>query len=212
MNQNTNTKKPVFILFEGLDGCGKSVISKIVAEKIGFTWVNTLNGYFQAQRKIVDNTFKNNGAASQMFYTLANVSSSNYVTILLKNEFPVIMDRYMPTTIAYDTIVRNSGHSDEFWIENFFYDISVPDLTIYLEVSPEIRKKRMENHQDKNITSDDKKSIEYHEILKNRYDKIFTMLQSKTKNPWNIVKISNEDTEKECIDKCVKEILKLYNN
>lgn len=210
MNKTQERKvidRPVFVLFEGMDGCGKSCISKMVADRLnGAHWIGTPTGYFAHLRKMIDNKFRNNGPATQLFYVLSNIDASNRARTELDSGFSVIMDRYVPSTLAYDNTVRCSGFPDDFWMTNFFDQIIIPDVTIFLEASTKIRKNRMNRREHKGNTDD--ASIEYQDILKRRYDHVLSLISSK-RDSWRIAYIYNEKTKEECVKECMDLIISL---
>ena len=200
--------RPVFILFEGMDGCGKTCISKMVKERLDHAhWISTPGDDFSHLREVVDKEFVSNGMATQLFYILSNIHASNRVRTKLDGGFSVLMDRYVPSTLAYDKLVRYSEFPDEFWIKNFLDQIAIPHITILLNSRPEIRKYRMS--QRKHGGSTDCASIEHHEKLEKRYDQVLSLLGSKSGSPWRIEHIRNEKSKEECVEECLKLIASL---
>ena len=200
--------RPVFVLFEGMDGCGKTCISKMIKKRLAHAHrISTPGDYFSPLRKVVDKEFTGNGTATQLFYILSNVHASNQVRTKLSNGFSVVMDRYVPSTLAYDKTVRCSGFTDEFWIENFLDQIVVPHVTILLHAGPEIRKYRI--NQRKHGGSTDRASIKHHIELEKRYDQVLSLLGSRPENPWRIERVCNEKTKEECVEECVDLITSL---
>lgn len=200
--------RPVFILFEGMDGCGKSCISKMVADRLDDAcWISTPAGYFSHLRKMIDKQFKNNGLAIQLFYMLSNIDASSRARTELDSGFSVIMDRYVPSTLAYDNIARCSGFPDDFWITNFLDQIVIPDVTIFLETSHKIRKNRINHREHKGNTDD--ASIERQDTLRKRYDHILSLIGSKSKPAWKVMYISNDRTKEECVEECMDIIISL---
>ena len=200
--------RPVFVLFEGMDGCGKTCISKMVRERLVHAHrISTPGGYFSPLRSIVDKKFIGSGLTIQLFYILSNLHASNQVRIKLNHGLSVIMDRYVPSTLAYDKTVRCSGFTDEFWMENFLDQIVVPHVTILLHAGPEIRKHRMDQRKD--VGGTDWASIKHHITLEKRYDQILSLLESRPENPWKIKRVCNEKTKEECVEECVNLITSL---
>lgn len=195
--------RPVFAVFEGLDGAGKSDISKIVAEKSGCEWMTTPSEVFTPVREIADRQYRDCGLAAQLFYASTVVDASARVKAALESGKSVIMDRYVASTLAYDKSVRESGISDSFWTEKIFGNVVVPDITFYFEAAAEVRRLRMSGRGQHDGT--DESSIQKSEILHARYCDVFAGMRKKS---WDIVHILNEGAKEECVEKCLLEIIK----
>ena len=58
----------MFIVIEGLDGSGKSTVSKYLAEKLNAKLLTTPGAGFKEVRKQLDTVFEHNTKARQLFY------------------------------------------------------------------------------------------------------------------------------------------------
>lgn len=199
--------KPIFVVFEGLDGSGKSDISKIIAEKIKAEWMSTPLPELSDCRKSADELYKNCGLAAQLFYAATCVHASDRVTEYLRAEKSVVMDRYVLSTLAYDKSVRESGLPDSLWIDRVFGKIEIPRVVIYLDVPPKIRKQRMEKKR-KTLDHTDKESLVKFEAVQKRYQTLFPKFRCH-KKPWRITSIKNEGSMEECVEKCLVAIHQL---
>lgn len=191
--------KPVFVVFEGMDGCGKSTVSEMVADRLNAMRLVTPPEEFRDFRGKIDDAYKSSGLAAQLFYASAVVNASALVKESAGRD--IVMDRYAASTMAYDKCSRDSGLPDAFWIDNIFATIAVPDIVIYLDAPADIRQKRMESRPQKGATDDD--SIRKEQQLAERYKTVLSLLE---KQKWTIRRIANETTPEECVNKCLKEI------
>jgi len=201
-----NKTNPVFVVFEGLDASGKTGISQEVAREIGAEWTSNPSKELWECREIADDLYKHCGRAVQLFYSAANVHLSDMVKERLRTGKSVVMDRYIMSTLAYDKTLRESGLPDSVWIDDVYSGIKIPDIVIYLDVSPKVREQRMNQRGTPDPT--DVESLNKFKSVQDRYDKLSSLL-GHHKKPWYIVWIKNEGTKEECIEKCLAEIRRL---
>ena len=201
---NKRAKKPVFVVFEGMDGAGKSDVSKMVASQLSAEWMTTPPKTFATLRKAVDEEYRDCGLAAQLFYASTVAHASERVKEKLARGQSVVMDRYAASTLAYDKSVRTSGVEDSAWVNTIFGGIVVPDITFYIQVSAGIRLSRMRKRGEENDT--DVRSIDNARVLEDRYKRIFARLRRKS---WNIRGIKNESTKEECMEKCIAVITEM---
>lgn len=196
--------KPVFVVFEGLDGSGKTGISRQVASAIGAEWASTPAKELSECRKIADNLFKNCGRAAQLFYAATVVHASAYAAERLRENKSVVIDRYAMSTLAYDKSVRNSGLDDSFWVDGVFSGLQVPHLVIYLDVPAEIREDRMKKSRG-DWGATDRASVTKADNVHKRYCALFDKFRSLAQ-PWQIVTVKNERGLEECVEECLEKI------
>ena len=91
-------KKMKFIAIEGFDGCGKSSIAKMLAEKLNYEYQKTPDETFRKVREDFDDP-KINLIERIAFYTGDCIRLSSKI---LNNEIKnLVVDRYYYSTIAY---------------------------------------------------------------------------------------------------------------
>ncbi|XP_057664416.1 UMP-CMP kinase 2, mitochondrial-like [Diorhabda carinulata] len=142
-------KKHPLIIFEGLDGSGKSTVSFKFAKKIdGVKW-QTPPKSIQHLRIICDRNKKLNAA----YYSLGNYIAGLEVQKILKNR-PVVMDRYWHSTAAFgiaqavndnpDFSMPPQGDKMYCWPEDLFK----PDIVIFLDVDENVRLQRISRRKE----------------------------------------------------------------
>jgi dTMP kinase len=167
----------LLITFEGIDGCGKT------------TQINNLKNYLQ-ERDLNVTIFREPGGTSLsekirdllLFETdemdfrtellLFSAARSQLVVEkvipLLKKGELVILDRYYDSTVAYQGYGRNFTHIDHIhFLNNLATHQTVPDITFYLRITPEIASQRTQHSQKDRM---EKAGKDFFERVKDGYD------------------------------------------
>lgn len=116
-----------FVVFEGIDGCGKTTLSKLVAEKLGSDWEWTHEPTFESEKADLLNKKSSNDRETEfaidriMHVINMKVSSKNF-----------ICDRYIWTGLTYCLMynVTSYGFIKEFYRHKFF---PKPQLTFFVD-------------------------------------------------------------------------------
>ena len=145
----------MFIVIEGLDGAGKSTIARELAEVISAELLSTPGVKFNNIRSEIDEIYKDNHQARQLFYMSTVVSMSEQVRELISQGKNVIVDRYWISTQVYHQWKSENKHFELTEVEKH---ILRPDVTLFLDLSFEQRKKRLMSR--KNITLEDNLTLE----------------------------------------------------
>lgn len=135
----------IFITFEGLDGCGKSVQIELLTKRLremGFEIVRVSEPGGSYASQMIRDVLKDPscGMNAMTEFLLFSASRSEMVEkVLMKNEekdVVVISDRFADSSYAYQLHGRGLD-------EDLFYDVTervvrgfVPDLTIWIDVPP----------------------------------------------------------------------------
>jgi len=144
--------KNKLIIFEGIDGVGKTTLSKLLQnklEKLGFKTVryedieeknsgfNQIKPFIKTQVPI---------DSSLLFYIASAIYKSQQIKKLLKHNW-VICDRYIYSTFAYHKI-RNANMSLIPDMKKI--PIRLPDFLFLIKVNDDIRLKRTKVRSDNN--------------------------------------------------------------
>lgn len=143
-----------FITFEGIDGCGKSTVSKLAAERLGEEGVRTAwtcepTGTWLGQAVKRGYAEKVNAFTEAFLFMADRVEHIKQIKGQLGNGTMVLSDRYVDSTVAY----QGAGLEDEpglkgvdalEWLRKEHQPfLLVPDLTLYLRVTPEVGLERL---------------------------------------------------------------------
>ena len=130
----------MFIVIEGMDGSGKSTISKTLSEKLNAELVSTPGHQFKDIRKPLDTIFSQNTKARQLFYAATVLNVSDEIKLLTESGQHVVTDRYWLSTQVYHNWMSNGEHLNLHDVE---CELLTPDLTVYLELPLNERHKRI---------------------------------------------------------------------
>lgn len=139
-----------FIVFEGLDGVGKSTLSKNYCDYLNDRGIDAV--YVNTGYSAIDNAIsslkndKNYNITSHFLLAIANsiMCYKNIVAPLMCEGKTVIVDRYYPTTIAYN-VALGMNYS---WAKNVSKVVPLPDKIIYCACDLETQLKRKQNKID----------------------------------------------------------------
>ncbi len=204
--------KNLFIVFEGIDGSGKSTQVKILANKLAIeghkvytTFEPTDNPIGQMIRSIFNHkmeadhkTIAGLFVADRLHHLQNNVDG---ILKKLEDGFTVIMDRYYFSSYAYHGV-----HMPLDWViqaNALSAELLRPDLNIFIDISVEESMKRISKGRD---------SIELYETKENlaNVKKIYLKAFEKLKQVEKICTINGERNEEEIALEVWENVLKLY--
>jgi thymidylate kinase len=158
-------KKPFFIVFEGIEGCGKSYQSKKLFKKLKKNNISTLltrepggtktaelirnlilKDYFNKSRKEKFDKYTD----TLLYLAARNEHVKTKILPALKKKKVVICDRFVDSTIAYQVY----GKKINFKFINDIHKVILgqikPNLTFILKVSQKSAKERLKKRRSKN--------------------------------------------------------------
>ena len=167
--------KPKLIVFEGIDGSGKSSLVQKLSENLNNSNLKVKNFFeptkYENGRKIRE-FLQNKISLSkkeqiELFLKDREDSISKNIRPSLDSEFHVILDRYFYSMAAYQS---DENFSAEKIIQlNLEQNFLIPDFVFYLEIDPKIAlsrtTKRGESEFFENLDELTKVSNEYKKIL-----------------------------------------------
>src|SRR6187455_3052621 len=150
-------KTNLFIAFEGIDGCGKSTQVKLLTESLknaGHRVYSTYEPTDSPIGSVIRNIFKHRIEADHR--TIAGLfvadrldhllNKTNGILKKIEEGFTVVTDRYYFSSYAY-----HGTHMSLDWVieaNSLCADLLRPDLTIFIDVPPEVCMKRLKEDRD----------------------------------------------------------------
>jgi dTMP kinase len=204
-------KAGYFIVFEGIDGCGKSSIISLLDLKFKKNKIPTyltreptdspfgsLIHQFMIGRINTDHrTIAAMFVADRIDHLTNNI---NGIKQIIDNGITVISDRYYFSSYAYHSV-----YIDMDWVINankICFDILKPDLSIFIDTPPELCIKRLE--QDR-FLKEKYEELEHLRKVRNNY----LIAIDRLKNIENVVVIAGDKTIEEIVNDCLDAIQKV---
>lgn len=121
----------MLITIEGLDGCGKTTVARMLARATGFAYICTPGYPYENIRE---------DAAKDIFSAFHFYISSCYNASRLSERGDFICDRYIHSTVAYNWPYKEPAPSD---IYALFPGLARPDRAFLLLAPDETRRQRI---------------------------------------------------------------------
>jgi len=142
-----------FVVLEGIDGCGKSSVARLAADRFGKRAALTREPTDSWIGKAVRKGEKGEVSpyTDALLFMADRAQHTLEIADLMKKGRLVVCDRYYHSTVAYQTSsLRRKGLGDNFsWLLDANTRISIhPDITFVLEVDPETALERIKNRSE----------------------------------------------------------------
>lgn len=209
-------KEGYFITFEGPEGAGKStVIQKInnyLSEKDIDVIMTREPGGIEIAEKIRSvildkNHMTMDGRTEALLYAAARRQHLvEKVIPALKNGQVVLCDRFIDSSLAYQGYARELGIDEVLSINQFAIDHYMPNLTLYLDIRPQIGLNRIYKNKEREVNRLDLETLDFHQKVYDGYKHIIK------KFPDRIVTINAEQTENEVFNDVQAIINKILYN
>jgi len=211
-------KKPFFIVFEGVEGCGKSFQSKkllnnLKKKRIPVLLTREPGGTKSAEliRNLILKDYFNHDSKEKfdkytdtlLYLAARNEHIKNKIYPALKKKSVVICDRFTDSTLAYQVYGKNVNINFINNIHKFILGKIKPNLTFVLKVSTETSKKRLKKRKTKN---------RYDNFAQNFYSKAqnsFLKIAKNKKNYFVLNSSKNDSNLEKKIFKIVSTYLKI---
>ena len=211
-------KKPFFIVFEGVEGCGKSFQSKKLLNNLKKKRIPALltrepGGTKSAEliRNLILKDYFNHDSKEKfdkytdtlLYLAARNEHIKNKIDPALKKKSVVICDRFTDSTLAYQVYGKNVNINFINNIHKFILGKIKPNLTFVLKVSTETSKKRLKKRKTKN---------RYDNFAQNFYSKAqnsFLKIAKNKKNYFVLNSSKNDSNLEKKIFKIVSAYMKI---
>lgn len=205
-------KKGIFITIEGGEGAGKSTLieqlSNIMLHRGKLVMTTREPGGIpiaeQIRTVILDRSHTDMDARTEaLLYAAARRQHlvEKVVPALEQGQF-VICDRFVDSSLAYQGYARGLGIEEVWDINRFAIQNVMPELTIYMDVSPEVGLTRIAQATDREINRLDLEQHSFHELVREGY------MQLLRQHPERIVLINAEQSP----EKVFEDVLALIDS
>lgn len=134
----SSLSKPIFLVLEGLDGCGKSTVCRLLAEPLETEVLKTPLAELDPFRGRLDDLLEHSALGRPLFYAAMSAVVSDQARRNLEAGRHTVCDRYHLSTLAYATA---RGHLlPPAGIESH---LLVPTATFFLDAAAPVRRARM---------------------------------------------------------------------
>jgi len=137
-----------FVVIEGIDGCGKSSVARLVAQRLGnravLTREPTDSWIGKAVREAGEKPIS--PYTDALLFMADRAQHTAEIERLIKKGKIVVSDRYYHSTVAYQAAyLKGVFEGDAFkWLLDANLQISIrPDLTVLLVIPPELGLRRI---------------------------------------------------------------------
>lgn len=182
--------KGLFITFEGTEGSGKTTLIDQIANYYsnkGFKVVKTREpgGSKIAEdirNVILDVNNTNMDPITEALLYAASRRQHLYEKVIpyLEQGYLVLCDRFIDSSLAYQGYARGLGIKKVYQVNQFATNGLLPDITIYIDVHPEIGLARIKkNNREENRL--DLEKLEFHKQVYEGYRQVSLMFQNRFK-------------------------------
>ena len=202
-------KKGLFITLEGPDGSGKSTVAKLLHEYID--GLGILNAFTREpggtaigeniREILLDNdNYEMTSRTEALLYAAARAQhAEEKIQPLLDNDYIVLSDRYVLSSLAYQGYSRGLGIETIMEINEFAMGDTYPDLALFFDVDPEIALSRKYINREGDRLENEGK--EFHNKTYEGYEKAIEKYSK------NIVKIDANGTVEETLKNCIDVVM-----
>ena len=138
----------LFVTIEGVEGCGKTTIGKLIVEKLmsdGYEVIYTREpGGIEIAEQIrkvildVNNTNMDPRTEALLYAASRRQHLIEKIVPAIKNNKIIICDRFVDSSLAYQGHARGLGIDNVYEINKFAIDTLMPDLTLLFDIDPKV--------------------------------------------------------------------------
>ena len=191
----------MFITAEGVEGCGKTTILKMVYEKLindGYNCLLTREPggvkISEQIRQIIlnkENTELDDRSEALLFAASRRQLLVQKIYRALKENKIVLCDRYVDSSLAYQGGGKKLGVQNVLNINLFATDHTLPDLTLLFDIDPRLGLERINDNKNREVNRLDLEKIDFY----NRVRETFLDLAKKYTERYVIIDASKNIEE-----------------
>jgi dTMP kinase len=174
--------KGFFLTTEGCEGAGKSSIVMMLESHLSALGYEVITSREpggieiaeQIRAVILDthNTMMDGRTEALLYAAARRQHLVEKIIPALQAGKVFICDRFIDSSLAYQGYARGLGIDEVLSINRFAIDQMLPDLTIYLDVDPEVGLKRIHSHDGREINRLDLEELSFHQKVQEGYRKL----------------------------------------
>ena len=170
-----------FISFEGPDGAGKTSVMRQIkadleeqfgADRVMYTREPGGNHISEQIRRVLfnaDNTDMDARTEALLFAAARRQHIVSEILPALQEDKVILCDRYVDSSIAYQGAGRHLGEQEIWQLNQFAIDGLLPELTVYLDVPPEVGLRRIAEHRSDQVNRLDKEKLAFHHLVRHSF-------------------------------------------
>lgn len=172
----------LFVSFEGGEGCGKSTILKLLANKLeteGYQLVLTREPggtpiAEQIRNIILDKANTNMDPRTEALLYAASRRQHLVEKIwpALKEGKIVLCDRFLDSSLAYQGVARGLGIDEVLNMNYFATEKTFPDLTLFFDLAPETGLERIAENANREINRLDLEKLSFHTKVREAFHEL----------------------------------------
>lgn len=199
----------MFISFEGIDGCGKSTISKNVYNHFKKTrnclWTREPGGTKlgdSIRKLLLDSDYVEEKSEILLFAASRSQHVKEVIEPALKNNIMVFVDRFIDSSLVYQGIVRINDLDKVHEINHFAINGIYPDLCVIIDLNIEEAQKRTKIKVRDRI---EKENIIFHNEVRKGFLKLPFLFSER-----KYLIIDGEKSVEEISQICIKKINSIF--
>jgi dTMP kinase len=169
----------IFITIEGGEGAGKTTLIHALAQKaqaMGHEVMITREPggipIAEAIRAVIlqkENTAMDARTEALLYAAARRQHLTEKVIPALQRSMIVLCDRFVDSSLAYQGHARGLGIEAVWEINRFATEGCMPDLTLYLDLDPEIGLERIQQNEEREVNRLDLESTAFHRLVREGY-------------------------------------------
>ena len=206
-----NTKSRALVIsIEGGEGAGKSTVIERIAsyleENMHVFMITREPGGVRISERIreiileKDYTEMDARTEAMLFAAARRQHLVEKVLPAVEQNKVVVFDRFVDSSLVYQGYVRGIGIDEVYNLNLFATEGFLPDLTLYLDIDPEIGLRRISDNPDREINKLDLEGLHFHEKVREGYQILLD------KYPDRIVKVDANQSIENVLNAVIKEI------
>lgn len=184
-------KRGIFITVEGPEGAGKTTILSMLHKQLQQEGNNVLltrepGGIAISEqiREVLlnkDNTSMDERTEALLYAAARRQHLVERVLPALDKGYIVLCDRFVDSSLAYQGYARELGMDEVFSINKFAIEDTIPDLTLYYDLTPEEGLKRIQTNDEREVNRLDLEELSFHRKVREGYLILVDQFQERIK-------------------------------